>query len=150
MGGNSSYSPEWGCVPIANRTHTDSNYRIEGHKIVFCRDNNEQMKNILNSNSKDAIYIIANKLSDGAIEIHSVNVFKGHDLTYEINLQFDSNGDLIPYNKGKGSHAHIWHKDYVDGKLKRTSHDKKNTFMIDSKYNSLILKIEKFNKQKKK
>lgn len=33
---------------------------------------------------------------------------------------------------------------------KRKSHDKKNSFPIDSKYNSLISKIETFNKQKKK
>lgn len=95
-------------------------------------------------------YIIGTKQPDGTIQVHSVNVFNRHDLAYEINLEFDSKGNVIPFNNGKGSHAHTWQKDSSDGKLKRKSHDKKNSFPIDSKYNSLISKIETFNKQKKK
>lgn len=149
MGGNSSYSEEWGGVPDVKRTHTESNYRIEGHKVVFCTENTGQKKNILNSNSTDATYIIGTKQADGTIQVHSVNIFKGHDLSYEINLEFDSKGNILPFNNGKGSHAHTWQKDTKDGKLKRKSHDKKNSFPIDSKFNSLILKIESFNKKKK-
>lgn len=108
------------------------------------------MKNILNSNSRNAVYIIARKKSDGTIEAHSVNVFKGHNLSYEINIEFDSKGNVIPFNNGKGSHAHIWKEDPADGKLKRKSHDKRNSFAIDSKYNSMLSKIEAFNRQKKK
>lgn len=150
MGGNGSYSKGWGGVPTGKRTHTETNYRIEGHKVVYFTEKGEQKKNILNSNSSDAIYIIGTKQPDGTIQVHSVNVFKGHDLAYEINLEFDSKGNVIPFNNGKGSHAHTWQKDSSVGKLKRKSHDKKNSFPIESKYNSLISKIETFNKQKKK
>ena len=150
MGGNGSYSKGWGSVPTCKRTHTETNYRIEGHKVVYFTENGEQRKNILNSNSSDATYIIGTKQPDGTIQVHSVNVFNRHDLAYEINLEFDSKGNVIPFNNGKGSHAHTWQKDSSDGKLKRKSHDKKNSFPIDSKYNSLISKIETFNKQKKK
>lgn len=150
MGGNSSYSKEWGGVPTGQRTHTDSNYRIEGHKVVYFKDNCRQKKNILNSNSTDAIYLIAQKHSDATIEINSVNVFKGHHLSYEINLVFDSNGNIMPFNDGKGSHAHIWQKDPADGILKRKSHDKNNSFAIDPRFYPMISKIELFNRQKNK
>lgn len=150
MGGNSSYSKGWGGVPIGQRTHTDTNYRIEGHKVVYFTKNDKQKKNILNSNSRDAIYLIAQKKKDGTIEIHSVNVFIGHDLAYEINLEFDAEGNIKMFDNGQGSHAHTWLKDPSNGLLGRVSHDKKNSFAIDSKYETLVHKIEQFNKQKRK
>lgn len=150
MGGNSSYSKEWGGVPTAKRTHTDSEFKIDGYKVVFLTKKNNQTKNILNSNSANAVYLIAKKHEDGTIEIESIDVFVGHQLNYEINLEFDSDGKILPYTKGKGSHAHFWKENPDDGKLKRNSHDKKNTFPIAPKYNSLISKIETFNKQKNK
>lgn len=150
MGGNSSYSKDWGGVPEAKRTHDETGYRIDGHKVVVFRENDERKKNILNSNSANATYIIARKTSEGTIEVHSVNVFKGHDLGYEINLEFDGKGNLIPFNNGQGSHAHKWAKDAKDGKLKRKSHDKDNCFHIEAKYNSLIKKIVEFNKKRKR
>lgn len=149
MGGNSSYNKGWGGVPVAQRTHIDSNYRIDGHKVVYFSQNVEQRKNIINSNSANAIYLLATK-EEGILKIHSINVFDGHHLSYEINLEFDDNGNLIPFGKGKGSHAHEWKLDPTDGKLKRKSHDKRNTLPIDSKYDSLISKIVLFNKQKKR
>jgi len=150
MGGNGSYSDDWGGVPEAKRTHDETGYRIENHKVVVFKEDDERKKNILNSNSANTTYLIARKLSDGTLEVHSINIFKGHDLSYEINLVFDNKGDLVSFNNGKGSHAHIWKKDSSDGKLKRKSHDKKNSFPIDTKYNSLINKIVEFNKKKKR
>lgn len=151
MGGNSSYSADWGGVPKASRTHTDSGYRIDKHKVVFLAKNAAQKKNILNSNSPDVTYLIACKDKEGNIKIHSVNIYDGHHLKCEINLEFDSKGNVISYNKSnKGSHSHYWHKDPADGLLKRKKHDKSNIFAIDSKYNSLIKKIEKFNKENHK
>lgn len=149
MGGNSSYNKEWGGVPKAKRTHEDTGYRIDGHKVVIFKEGSERKKNILNSNTANATYLIAKKYPDGTIEVHGVNMFKGHDLSYEINLEFDENGNLKPFNNGSGSHAHIWTKDPSDGKLKRKSHDKKNCFPIDSMYNGLIKKIVEFSKKKK-
>lgn len=150
MGGNNSFSEDWGGVPEADRTHTDSGIRIDGHKVVFANGTPEQRKNILNSNSKDAVYLIATMEKDGTLKVHSINVFKGNDLAYEINLEFDNAGNLIPFDgKSKGSHAHRWQKDPETGKLGRKSHDRKNTFAISSKYSSLINKIVDFNKDNK-
>ena len=63
---------------------------------------------------------------------------------------FDSNGNIVSsYNNGKGSHAHLWSKD-ANGILRRVSHDKSNSFQIDSKYEYLIKKIIEFNNRKVK
>lgn len=147
MGGNSSFSKGWGGVPKANQTHTDSGYRIDKHKVVFLSKNAAQKKNILNSNSPNVIYLIASKDKEGSINVHSINIYDGHHLKCEINIEFDDKGNVIPYNKSdKGSHCHYWAKDPKDGLLKRKKHDKSNIFAIDSKYDYLIKKIEKFNK----
>ena len=96
-----------------------------------------------------SFFLFTTKQADGTIQVHSVNIFKGHDLSYEINLEFDSKGNILPFNNGKRQSCTHLAKDTKDGKLKRKSHDKKNSFPIDSKFNSLILKIESFNKKKK-
>lgn len=151
MGGNCSYNEEWGVVPDEERTHTDTGYKIDGYKVVFYTKKPGQCKNIINSNTKDTIYLIAKIQDDRTIKIEIVDVFNGHELAYEINLEFDVRGDLLPYNaKPKGSHAHLWAKDPQTGKLGRKSHDKKNNFAIDEKYASLVSKIVEFNKQKNK
>lgn len=151
MGGNNSYSEGWGGVPEASRAHTYSGHKVGGYKVVFANGNAEQRKNILNSNSANAVYLISTKEKDGTLKIHSVNVFDGHNLAYEINLEFDKQGNLIPFDgKSKGSHAHYWQKNPETGKLGRKSHDKKNTFAISGKYSELIEKIVEFNKKNKK
>lgn len=149
MGGNGSYSEGWGGVPDVKRTHDETGYCVNRHKVLVTKGSSKQKKNILNSNTTNATYIIAKKMSDGSIEAQSINVYKGHNLSYEINLVFDSKGNLIPFNDGKGSHAHYWNKD-ADGTLSRKSHAKNNCFPIDSKYEALINKVVDFNKQKKK
>lgn len=150
MGGNSSYSKGWGDVPNNKRTHEETGYLIDCHKVLLTKENYRLSKNILNSNSANATYIIAKKLKDGTIQAHSINIFDGHNLKYEINLVFDSNGNIVSsYNNGKGSHAHLWSK-YTNGILRRVSHDKSNSFHIDSKYEYLIEKIIEFNNCKVK
>lgn len=151
MGGNNSYSKGWGGVPEVYRTHKDTGYRINGHKVVFFTDNPRQRKNILNSNSEDATYLIATKEKDNTLKVQSVNVIEGHHLAYEINIEFDKQGDLIPFDgKSKGTHAHHWQKDPETGRLKRKSHDKKNTFAVSKEYTDLVENIATFNKEKKK
>ena len=150
MGGNCSYSAEWGGVPAAQRSHTDTNYKVDGHKVLLQIDNNEQIKNILNSNSDSPIYLIAKTNKDGCIQIESINVFDGHNLSYEINLVFDENGDIVPFNGTKGTHAHQWSLNPETGMLERKSHDSKNIFAVDKKYEALIAKIVEFNKKQKK
>jgi len=150
MGGNSSYSEDWGGVPEAKRTHDETGYRIDGHKVLITKSNPRQKKNILNSNSADAIYIVAKKGKDGSIVAESINIYKGHDLCYEINLVFDKKGNVVPFNSGKGCHAHLWYKDSSDGCLKRKRHDKGNSFPVDHKYDKLINSVINFNKKHKK
>lgn len=151
MGGNSSYSKALGGVPMERRTHIDSGYKIANHKVVFLSADAGRKKNILNSNSSNAIYLIAHKDKEGVLKIHSVNIFDGHDLKCEINLEFDGKGKSIPFNKtDKSTHCHYWHKDPSDGLLKRKKHDKSNLFPVDSKYQTLIGKIEKFNQENRK
>lgn len=150
MGGNSSYSEDWGGVPEVKRTHDETGYCVERHKVLVAKGNPKQKKNILNSNSENATYIIAKRGKDGTIMAESINVYKGHELCYEINLVFDSKGNIVPFNGGKGSHAHHWYKNSSDGNLKRQRHDKGNSFPIDSSYNSLIADIVRFNKKHNK
>ena len=83
------------------------------------------------------------------MKVESINVYNGHNLSYEVNLIFDDNGNVLPFNNGKGSHAHLWEQN-PNGYLERKSHDKKNSYPIDLKYDLLIKAIEKFNKQKNK
>lgn len=150
MGGNNSYSKGWGGVPKASRTHTFSEYKVDGHKVVFSTGNPEQKKNILNANTKNATYLIATKSDEGIIQIHNVNVFDGINLAYEINLKFDAEGNVKPFSTNEnGSHAHYWAKDDKE-KLGRKSHDKSNHHEIDHKFDKLIADIVAFNKKHKK
>lgn len=149
MGQNHSYNKELDCVPEDRRSHIDSGYRIAGHKVVITKNNIEQKKNILNSNSTNAIYLIAKVDKKNKIVIHNINIFKGHELWMEINLEYDPNGNILPFNKegGRGSHAHIWPSVDNNSSLGRREHDKKNTFEIPSEYKNIVKLIEQFNKE---
>ena len=151
MGGNGSYSKEFRGVPLASRTHIDTNMRIDGHKVLLQRKNAKQSKNIMNSNSESPIYILARVKDDGTVVVHSVNVYKGHEINLEINLKYDIHGNIIPYSKGsaKGSHAHKWYIDET-GKFARMQHDATNVFGIPPEYDELIRHIDEFNKGKHK
>ena len=149
MGGNGSYSKSHGAVPRSKRTHTDTSLKIGGHKVLLQSAVKEQTKNVLNSNSANPIYLIAKKNPDGTLTVHDINVFKGHRLSVEINLKFDSHGKLLPYNSKKpsiGSHMHKW-KVNEKGDVVRA--DKKAHDRIPVKYERLIKKIMKFNNKHK-
>ena len=81
----------------------------------------------------------------------TLNVFKNHEISLEINLEFDDKGDFIPYSdskaKMKTSHSHLWYKN-SKGEFVRKRHDKGNMFDIPSEYQDLIDKIVEFNKKK--
>ena len=149
MGGNGSYSKSYRGVPDASRTHVDTHMRIDGHKVLLQSGNAGQSKNIMNSNSENPIYIIARVNDYGAVVVHSVNVFKDHKISLEIDFKYDTNGNMIPYsaNSEKGSHAHHW---YVNdsGEYHRNQHDKNNVIDIPSKYKELVKHINEFNKRK--
>lgn len=147
MGGNGSYSKDFRGIPNVKRTHTDTNTRVDGHKVLLQKGNAKQSKNILNSNSESPIYLIA-KVKDGVIEVQSINVFKKHEISLEINLEYDAKGNVIPFSEGnkRGSHAHLWDRDEM-GNFNRKEHDRKNTFSIPPEYNKLIDDIVTYNRK---
>ena len=95
-------------------------------------------------------YIMAKMYEDGSLAILNVNINKDHKIKMDINLKFDSQGNLIPYNgKESGSHAHEWHE-RADGKMARkpVSKEENSHLPIPSEYSSLINHIVEFNKKK--
>ena len=149
MGGNGSYSKAYRGVPTASRTHIDTHMRIDGHKVLLQKKNVGQSKNIMNSDSNNPTYTIAYVGKDGTIKIHSINVFKDHGISLEINLKYNAKGEIIPYNANseKGSHALLW---YINdsGEYYRKQHDKNNVVDIPSEYKELVKHIDDFNKKK--
>ena len=144
MGANRSYDPSFGGVRKKDRTHEESNHTILGHKVLLQKKDNEQAKNVLNSNSDSPIYIIGRRNNDGTIEIHSVNVFDGHHLCFEINLKYDSSGKLKAYNGTEAcSHGHSWRYDSGDGNVYINGNMKHEP--IPSKYAQLLTEIVNFN-----
>ena len=151
MGGNGSYSKAYRGVPDVKRTHIDTNMRIDGHKVLLQKGNARQSKNIMNSNSENPIYIMARVNDDGIVVVHSVNVYKDHKISLEINLKYDANGNMIPYSKnsGRGCHAHLWYMN-DRGEYHRKQHDTNNVLNIPSEYEEMVRHIDDFNKKKRK
>ena len=150
MGANGSYDKSMGGIPEGKRTHVETGHTIMGHKVLLQGENDKQTKNIMNSNSSDPIYLIAKKNPDGSLQILNINDFSDHKIGYEVNLKYDSNGNVKPYNgKESNSHAHEW-KQTPDGNMHRKDVEGNNHLEIPSRYTDLIRKIETFNKEKHK
>lgn len=150
MGANGSYDEEMGGVPKGKRTHIETGYKILGHKVILQGDNETQTKNIMNSNSNGPIYLIAKKNLDGSLQIQNINDFSDHKIGYEINLKYDSNGNVKPYNGiESNSHAHQWVQT-PNGNMSRKKVEGNGHLDILSNYSALIKMIEKFNKEKHK
>ena len=152
MGANGSYDKKLGGVPKDKRTHTETGYTIMGHNVLLQTGKEKQTSNILNSNSPDSIYLMAKLNEDGTLTIWDINVNKGHKIKTDINLKFDSHGNLIPYNgKESASHSHKW-IEHPDGNMGRKPASKgENTHLpISDEYKPLLDAIVKFNKQKNK
>lgn len=150
MGGNGSYSEEFGGVETKDRTHFDTEYRIGGHKVVVLQDNPSHDKIIMNSNSDSPIYLFASADKDtGRLTVSGIGIYEKHKLTESIDLKFDSHGNVLPYNETDGgSHSHKW-GEVAPGKIGRKRFDKKNHLPIKKKYHGLIDKIVEFNKKGK-
>lgn len=157
MGANGSYSKFLNRVPSERRSHTDSHHHIDGHKILLQSKSQGQTKNIMFSNSENPIYLIGKRNSQGEITVESLNIYEGHKLVSEINLKYDSQGNVKPYNpdpkhQESGSHAHTW----IDGdkpgyrQRKVGNNGRSEHLPIPDKYIPLIEKIVKFNKQRNK
>lgn len=148
MAGNNVSRDEWGNIPKEQKTHIDTGFRIMGHKVLISKDNPKHIKNVLTSNSPNTVYAIAVLDDDGHIFVRSINYFVGYHLHCEVNIEFDSNNNVIPYNfTEKGSHCHFWKRN-ESGTLERKKHDKKNYFDILPEHLKMVKEIEKFNKMK--
>lgn len=147
MGGNGSYRRVAGGVPIAYRTHTDTGYRISGHKVLVLTSNNRQVKVPMNSNSDHPTYLVAKTDKNGVLTIKQIAIYKNHKIVKVIDLEFDDKGRSKGFDNGKGTHMHKWSED-SNGNVGRKRHDKSNSFPVDAEYAPLINDIEKFNQKK--
>lgn len=89
---------------------------------------------------------------DDTLTILNINVNKGHKIKVDINLKFDSHGNLIPFNgKESASHSHEW-IERPDGKMTRKpAINGENTHLpISGEFNSLLDAVVEFNKKKNK
>lgn len=148
MGANTSYKISIGGVPENLQTHDDSHRKIIMHKVLLQKKTSKQAANIMNSNSDSPIYIIGRELRDGTIKVHSINIFEGHYLKYEINIKYDRNGKVLMYNGTEGhTHSHTW-THIGDGNMRRKelgSHES-----LPDGIGILLKEIVKFNSQGKK
>lgn len=148
MGANGSYDKTLGGVPLDKRTHIETGHTILGHKVLLQDGTYDQTKNILNSNSESPIYLMAKQYEDGSLAVLNINQNKDHKIDIEINLKFDSNGKIRPYNgKESSSHAHKW-EEGNDGIMHRKPTTGNSHLPIPNGYGDLLKAIEKFNKQK--
>lgn len=149
MGANGSYDRKLFCVPGDKRTHDDTGYRIDGHKVLDSDKVPEQSKNVLNSNSECPIYLIAKREEGGVLSVQKLNVFEGHSLKWEIDLKFDSQGNLVPFNgKESRSHMHEWVEVSPGIVGRKVFGEGQNSHLpIPPEYDALIGKIVRFNKQ---
>ncbi len=152
MGANGSYDKKLGGVPKDKRTHKETGYTIMGHKVLLQVANDDQTKNILNSSSEDSTYLIAKLNEDKTVTVWDVNINTSHKIGTEINLKFDTHGNLIPFNgKGSASHSHKW-IEHPNGNMgRKPASNGENTHLpIPNEHMPLINAIEKFNKAKHK
>ena len=152
MGANGSYDKKIGGVPKDKRTHIETGYTILGHKVLLQKGIEDQTKNILNSNSPDVTYLMAKLNEDGTLTVLNINANKGHKIGIEVNLAFDTHGNLVPFNgKKSGSHSHQW-VEQPDGNMGRKPVPKgENSHLpIPDEYKPLVDAIVIFNKKKNK
>ena len=148
MGANGSYDKSIDGVPESMRTHIETGHEIFGHKVLLQDGTEDQTANILNSNSKEPIYLIAKKNQDGSLTILNINDCSNHKIGFEVNLKFDKNGNVLSYNgKENHSHGHEWIQ-VENGDMHRKPTAGNSHLPIPSRYSALIKAIEKFNKEK--
>lgn len=147
MGGNGAYIVSYNGVPMRNRTHIDTDYRIGGHKVLVQSGNPQQNKTPMNSNSSNPIYLCGKTDKHGKITITTIGIYDKHRLVMTIDIKYNKDGKVIPYsNGGKGTtHAHKWFTDDSLGEVGRKPHDPKNILPYSHKYDELLEKISRFN-----
>lgn len=150
MGGNGAYIPSEGGVPINRRTHSDTAYRIDGHKVLVQSRHPMQNNTPVNSNSENPIYLCGKTDKDGIVTINTVAIYRKHRLVMTIDIKFDADGDIIPFANGgkRTTHAHLW-PSVGGGEVGRRPHNPKNSLPYGYEYESLLRKIVEFNKERK-
>lgn len=150
MGGNGAYIRSINEVPVEQRTHTDTNYRVGGHKVILQSKSPKQVQIPMNFNSEKPIYLCGKVDKEGVIRVSTIAIYENHAISECIDIETDENGNFIPYDisKKKTSHSHKWFQDF-NGDFGRNKHDRKNCLPIDPKYNDLINDICEFNKLRK-
>lgn len=152
MGANGSYDKKLGGVPKNKRTHTETGYTVLGHKVLLQTGTEDQTSNILNSNSPDSTYLMAKLNEDNTLTILNVNINEGNKIKMDINLKFDSHGNLIPYNgKESASHSHKWIEMPNGNMARKPAKNGENTHLpISDEFKPLLNAIADFNKKKNK
>lgn len=152
MGANGAYNKTLGRIKAKNRTHREYHDRIKGHKILLLNANQRHVSLPVNSNSDSPIYLGAKKIGSDAVEITTIGIYEKHKLIGQIDLKFDKSGNIVPYERGNGnsSHFHYFKTDPTTGKVSRKSHDKTNTYEIDSEWNELCNAVAEYNKAQKR
>lgn len=148
MGGNGAYSTITGSIPAFARTHTDTELRVEGHKVLVQTKNPMQSKVPMNSNSENPIYLCGkvDKRTE-ALQISKIGIYEKHKLTRVIDLSLNNDGTVVPFSKESPKTSHLHNLSInEEGIVGRKAHDKSNIHPIPSEYLSLIEKISEFNK----
>ena len=88
---------------------------------------------------------------EGKVTITTIGIYEKHKLVMTIDIEYDKNGNVIPYFSGgkKTTHAHKWPTDNSSGKVGRKPHNPKNVFSYGHKYDELLKKIVEFSKKGK-
>jgi hypothetical protein len=89
---------------------------------------------------------------DGTLTIWDININKGNKIKTDINLKFDSHGNLIPYNgKESASHSHKWIERPNGDMARKPASNGENTHLpISDEFKPLLDAIVDFNKKKNK
>lgn len=150
MGGNNSHSNEYGGVPPINRAYFEYAERILGHKILVSNQNIYHKSPVpMNSNTPNTTYICGHvDKKTGNVIVDSIACYKGHFVDKTVDIVMDSNGELVPYQVGKGTHQHNFFKD-SEGKMGRVTHKQSNIQPVDVSLMPIVNKIVVFNNAKK-
>ena len=97
-------------------------------------------------------YLMAKLNEDDTLTILNVNINEGNKIKMDINLKFDSHGNLITYNgKESASHSHKWIEMPNGNMTRKPAKNGENTHLpISDEFKPLLNAIVNFNKKKNK
>lgn len=101
MGDNGAYIASKGGVPMRNRTHVDTGYRIDGHKVLVQAGNSRHNKTPMNSNSENPVYLCGKTDKQGKLTVTTIGVYERHRLVMTIDIKYGVDGSVIPFSNGQ-------------------------------------------------